>query len=154
MKLMKKILFVGLVVALTSCASQKQSKHVSKLVALPVETHELRADLNLDVNEKVKAESKRTTLFGFRIKGDRKYVETSYISTHLAKAKAAAMYKAIEQGNYDVIVAPKYKYERHSWFFGLVRKYKVELNGYGATIKGFQQIPELDKIQQRIEIKR
>lgn len=141
MKLFKSVLLVGLVVAASSCASYKQSNHVSPLVAAPVETHQLRADLNLDVNNKVEANSTRTTLFGFRIKGDKKFAETGFMSSNLAKAKSAAMYKAIEQGNYDIIAAPKYKYESHSWFFGMVKKYKVVLNGYGATIKDIKQVP-------------
>ena len=140
---MKKMIYMmalGVVTILvSSCSSISKSGVVAPVNAVVTPSKEFKADMTLDGNQKLNGKAKQWYLAGIRISGGKKYFENlneqpSVLGRRTSKAQACAMYDALENGKYDMLVNPQYNNIIHSYFFGLVKRYDVTVNGYGATI--------------------
>ena len=54
----------------------------------------------------------------------------------LNKVRGAAAHKALSKGEYDVLVHPSYSTTIENYL--IFKKYKVEVEGYGATYENFR----------------
>ncbi|NMA72794.1 MAG: hypothetical protein GX963_01260 [Bacteroidales bacterium] len=138
---------LGITLLLASCGTVRQTGYVASLEETPVYTDLLKADLDIS-EEKVEGEARSYYLFGFwRIAGDNQYTETkntvfnnTIFGSKVDRVKSAAMYKALEESDADLLITPKYDTKRKNYLFGLFRIYKVRVRGYKATIKNVHQV--------------
>ena len=56
----------------------------------------------------------------------------------LNKTQSTALYRAKTNSDVDVVLEPEFTTETKSYFFGIFKKTKVKMTGWGANIKGFQ----------------
>ena len=138
---MKKILFHFIclgcaVLSIVGCATTAQT-----FGSVPVVYPEMYADLDVNTDNKLVATNTTIYLFGcLKISGDRYYADIPSESGSLfgrpgSLSRAAATYKAIENYDYDVIVAPNYRTVKTIGLFHLWVTYKTTMTGYGAKIK-------------------
>ncbi len=136
-----------LVVFVSSCASVSKTGYAAPFTKTEVHTDILKADLDIDKN-RVEASASSTYLFGmWRISGDNKFTEAenaglqnSVFGGRVDRVKSAAMYKALQKTNADMLITPKYDTETKSYIFGLIKTYNVKVSGYNAKIKDLQQL--------------
>ncbi|OIQ36598.1 MAG: hypothetical protein BM555_02470 [Crocinitomix sp. MedPE-SWsnd] len=153
---MKNEIKVGLFVALLavafgfqSCKSTSKSYHSSTVRSRDVQLDPIKADIKVDETKKLEGKSSATYIFGIRVKGDDKYADGINYSTNSIRGfreggiKAAAAYKALEGGDWDVLVHPTYTVSRQWFFFGT--KYEIEVKGYGAKYENFRSEPDTMK---------
>ncbi|MFV0312506.1 MAG: hypothetical protein ACK5KN_12790 [Dysgonomonas sp.] len=147
---MRKFLLLctlGITLLLSSCGSVSKTGYVAPFARTEVHTDILKADLDINKN-KVEAKASSTYLFGFwRILGDNKFTEAkdaglsnSIFGGRIDKVKSAAMYKALQQSDADMLITPKYDTETKSYLLGLIKTYKVKVSGYNAKITDLHQI--------------
>lgn len=148
MKKLNLLLILGVItLLLSSCGSVSKTGYVAPFARTEVHTDVLKADLDINKN-KVEAKASSTYLFGFwRILGENKFTEAkdaglsnSIFGGRIDKVKSAAMYKALQQTDADMLITPKYDTETKGYLFGLIKTYKVKVSGYNAKIKDIQQI--------------
>ena len=147
MKRVFYLLSLATIIFFSSCGSISKTAYVAPFARTEVHTDVLKADLDINKN-KIEAKASSTYLFGFlRIAGDNKFTEAkdaglsnSIFGGRIDKVKAAAMYKALEQSNADMLITPRYDTETKGYFFGLVKTYKVKVSGYNAKIKDLHQV--------------
>lgn len=147
---MKKVFYLFsllAVVLLSSCGSISKTGYVATFARTEVHTDVLKADLDIS-EEKVEAKASSSYIFGFwRVAGDNKFTEAkdaglsnSIFGGRIDKVKSAAMYKALEQSDADMLITPRYDTETKSFLFGLFQIYRVKVSGYNAKIKDLHQI--------------
>jgi hypothetical protein len=147
---MKKVFYLFsllTIVLMSSCGSVSKTGYVAPFARTEVHTDVLKADLDINKN-KVEAKASSTYLFGFwRIFGDNKFTEAkdaglsnSIFGGRIDKVKSAAMYKALEQSDADMLITPKYDTETKGYLFGLIKTYKVKVSGYNAKITDLHQV--------------
>ena len=129
---------------MTSCASTSRTGVISPFAYTEVHPTEIRADIDVNENSKVTGKSKQWYVLGIRVSGGNKYFEDkserrSMFGKRTNKAQSCAMYDALENGGYDMIVNPQYKNVVHKWLFGLVKRYDVTVTGYGGKVKKIYQ---------------
>ena len=147
---MKKMICAVSTVALlflASCASTSRTGVVAPFINTQAHPNEIRADFDLAAENKVTGKAKLRYIMGIRVSGGNAYFEDksakkSFLGRRIDKAQSCAMYDALEQGQYDIIVNPQYKNVVHSWFFGLVKRYDVTVTGYGGKVKRLYQHSE------------
>lgn len=141
MKKTKLFLVTALMSAgLAGCSSVNQGT-----VSAPLETSLVSAQTaQLSVKPKASARSSQTTIFGFiSVGGDNKYADgVSYAGdgsfagfsgfTPIAKIKAAAAYKILQQSKADVLLAPTYTVQVDDYF--LWQHYSAQVQAYPAKI--------------------
>lgn len=148
---MRKILFTAsvftLMLFISSCGSVSKTGYVAPFARTEVHTDILKADLDIS-KDKVEAKASSSYLFGFwRIMGDNKFTEAkdgglgnSIFGNRIDKVKSAAMYKALQQSDADMLITPRYDTETKSYLLGLFKTYRVKVSGYNAKIKDLHQI--------------
>ncbi|WP_163272307.1 hypothetical protein [Dysgonomonas sp. 511] len=146
---MKKMFFPLLmtIILMTSCGSISKTGYVAPFARTEVHTDVLKADLDIS-KEKVEAKASSSYLFGFwRVAGDNKFTEAkdaglsnSIFGGRIDKVKSAAMYKALQQSDADMLITPRYDTETKSYLLGLFKTYKVKVSGYNAKVKDLHQI--------------
>jgi hypothetical protein len=145
---MKKIVYLmtlGIIVVLLSgCASYSKSGAVAPVYAYVSPTKEIKADINVDNTQMIEGKAHQWYLAGIRVTGGNKYFENlseqpSVLGRRTSKAQSCAMYNAVTNGNYDMLVSPQYTSVIHSFLFGLIKRYDVTVKGYGAKINGVYQ---------------
>ena len=151
---MKNEIKIGLLIALLtvafsfqSCKSTSKGYQSSTVMSRNVQLDPIKADIKVDETKKLVGTSKATYILGFfRVGGDDKYADGINYSTNSIKGireggiKAAAAYKALEGGDWDVLVHPTYTVSRKWFFFGT--KYEIEVQGYGAKYENFRTEPD------------
>jgi hypothetical protein len=131
---------------LQSCKSTSKGYHSSLVMSKNVELEQIKADIKVDETKKLTGTSTATYVFGFKVKGDDKYAAGINYSTNSIRGlreggiKAAAAYKALEGGEWDILVHPTYTVSRKWFFFGT--KFEIEVQGYGATYENFRTEPD------------
>lgn len=148
---MKKLLLsLSAVALLASCSSISKSTQVASLKNVAVNAGEVHPELEIS-QTKVKGRAKFWYVGPFRISGGNKYVDSrqdihplhAILNSATNKINGAALYNALENSEADVMIAPHYTRETHSWFFGIVRRFDVHVTGYPAKIKSLKQsIPQ------------
>ena len=160
MKKPKQILMLLVVVlSFSSCISTNGGFQSSPVISRNVELDPIKANIEVDTEKKLKGESSSTYFTVFRVQGDRKFADginystdasTSIVSKllnpaslinsgRLSKVRAAAAYKALQQGDYDVLVHPGYVVTTENYL--IIKKYTVEVTGYGAKYTNFRTVP-------------
>jgi len=155
---MRKILLLlglGTTLLMTSCGSISKTGYVAPFAKAEVHTDVFKADLDIN-KQQVEASASSTYLFGFwKIAGDSKFMEAkeagfsnSIFGGRVDKVKSAAMYKALEKSDADLLLTPRYDTQTKSYLFGLFKTYKVKVKGYNAKIKDIHQIdvPFADRV--------
>lgn len=142
---MKKIIFGSfLALCVCSCATLSKTANIADGVNSDIIINPITANVDLETASAVSGESKSVYFFIFRLKGDNKFVETpdkkSFWGRREEKCRNAAVYNALDLMKYDVLVQPKYTSEIHSYLFGLIKSYKIFVDGYGAKIQNLKQI--------------
>ncbi len=130
MKKVIKITVIGLFVILTSCKHYYYSGSQANVdVSLK---YEVPIELDIDTTKTLQATSKTKVYFGFITIGD-KYYHDAFSKGVGEKEKMAAMYKALKDTKYDIMVNPKYIIETKN-VLGLFRSTTATVAGYGAKV--------------------
>lgn len=132
MKKLPAILIGGFFLLLQSCTSVYKSGYV----AIPSIT--LNTDLNIkseiivDTTKTLQGFSETVISLGFIKKSDNKFID-AYGKGIGEKEKMAALYNALENTNFDVLINPKYIITVNKSLF--VKRISVVVAGYGGKIK-------------------
>lgn len=126
----------------SSCGSTRQTGMVPQIHP-DVATSQMNADLDID-EQRIYGKSTHSYFLGIRLSGGNKFYEdqntkSSIFGKRGQKAQASAMYNALEKGDYDMIINPQYRSSRKSYLLGLIKVYKVKVNGFGGKIKRIRQ---------------
>ena len=157
---MKKTFLTLSLIALTSlmmgsCVTTNKGFQSSPVVARNVQLDPIKADLKVDESTKLKGESSSSYFLFFRVSGDKTFADGINYSTdasatlvqqlnplkiaasgRLNKVRGAAAYKALSVGEYDLLVHPNYTTTVENYI--LFKRYKVTVEGYGATYENFR----------------
>jgi hypothetical protein len=154
---MKKVSFWFWVILLTlytgifqSCVSTHKAYQSSPVIARNVELDPIKADIVVDESKKLIGSSSSFYFLFFRIGGDKVYADGIAYSTDtkftlggllrgsaLNKVRSSAAYKALQTGDYDVLVHPTYEMKTLN-FLWIFRKYSAKASGYGAKYNNFR----------------
>ena len=130
--------------SLSACASTHQGVASAPLVG-PLKSDKIA---NIKAGEKVTAESSAKVILGFiTLSDDNKYADgvnyageskipgmSMFDST--SKVKSAGAYKAVQQSDADVLLAPVYETEVNDYF--LWKDVKATVKAYSGKIVGFK----------------
>lgn len=140
---MKIIAFLIAGVSLASCGvTQNTGTHSSPVRSRGVNLDPIKADININEEEKLSGTSSSTYVIGFRVAGDQNYADGVNFSTlafHLGRVrqvKSAAAYNAMADKGYDVLVHPTYNIKVERGLF--VQKYTATVEGYGGKYENFR----------------
>jgi len=141
--LLKVTLLTASVLAMTSCGvTQNTGTHSSPVRSRAVNLDPIKADININEEEKLSGTSSSTYVIGFRVSGDQNYADGVNFSTmafHLGRVrqvKSAAAYNAMLDKGYDVLVHPTYNIKVERGIF--VQKYTATVEGYGGKYENFR----------------
>ena len=144
--------------ALISCSSVNNQAYITPFSSQV--TSPLEADIDVDTSKKIKGTARKVYLFGFLPLGSHDHLAEGLSTTPVntldvnnvsnpfktltgkAKAKAAALYRAVEKNDADLLVAPAYRYKTRG--FLLFNVYTVEVSGYKGTIKSIKKAEKKD----------
>jgi len=134
----------AIIVLLSSCMSYSKSGVVANVSAPITPSKEIKADIDIDTNQIIEGKAQQLYFAGIRISGGNNYFENlseqaSVLGRRTTKAQSCAMYDAVQEGEYDMIVYPQYTNTINSFLFGLIKLYNVKVKGYGAKIKRVYQ---------------
>jgi hypothetical protein len=147
------ILFI--ITSLSSCITTNKGFQSSPVVSRNVELDPIKADIEVDEKTKLKGESSSSYFLIFRVSGDKTFADGINYTTdanasivqqlnplkiaqagRLNKVRGAAAYKALNSGDYDVLVHPNYTTTVENYF--IFKKYQVTVEGYGAKYVNFR----------------
>lgn len=112
-----------------SCRSYVSSGHaVNPDISFSAKAN-IEVDVEVDTTRILEATSTTTVVFRIFKSSDKKFSDV-YNGNFGDKEKKAAIYKALDGTNYDMIFNPKFKIEYYSGLF--VRKTICTVKGYGA----------------------
>lgn len=130
--------------SLSACASTHQGV-ASAPLHVKLKNYQVA---NIKAGEKVTAESNAKVILGFiTLSDDNKYADgVNYAGENgipgmsmfdsTSKVKSAAAYKAVQQSNADVLLAPVYETEVNDYF--LWKDVKATVKAYSGKIVGFK----------------
>lgn len=139
----------------SSCTVSTKMVQSSPVVARNVELDPIKADIEVNQDQKLTGEGIAKYILFFRVSNlkDQKMVEgVSYskdapfmLNRGRATARAIAAYEALQAcPDCDVLVHPKYEVVLRKSPLGIIyRKYTVRVSGYGAKYKNFRTEKEL-----------
>ena len=126
---------------MSSCTTLSKTTSVANDTYTNVYVNPIGATVDLENTQKISGEAQAWYFLWFRVWGDKKYTETAQGTTasvfkgRTLKVRSAALYKALEGKDYDVVLNPRYDSKMKSILFGLVKRYQVKVNAYGTKIK-------------------
>jgi hypothetical protein len=135
---MNKLLLTAVIVmglaGLNSCTQLTQTARLADgPVVLGIDT--IRAHVDVDTTQSLIGMSTSTHILGFIRMGDKEFADYPGINLGFGgnnRLKRAAVYKALEGTNVDILVNPKYLIrEKRAFFF---RKTTVQVAGFGGKI--------------------
>ena len=152
----KKIIFSLVILTfLSSCVSTNKGFQSAPVLTVNVALDPIKADVEINDKAKIKGESSAVYFLRFRISGDNTYADGMRFSSEsstsmtdllnpmklitasrLAPVRGAAAYKALNSGDYDLLVHPNYTVTIKNYL--LIKKYSVIVDGYGAKYKNFR----------------
>ena len=123
---------VGGMAALNSCSQLTQSAKLAEgPVVLAIDT--IHAHVDVDTTKTLLGMSSTTHVLGIIRLGDNKFADYPGLNLNFGgpvREKKAAVYKALEGTNADVLINPKYiVQEKRAFFF---RKTTVQVAGFGG----------------------
>ena len=117
---------------ITSCSKI----HRNALTAIPgvaITIQPIPADVIIDKSRTLQGTSVTKTVLGIFKSGDTKFADVVLPGPTGSKEKQAAIYKALEGTDFDVLVNPKYVIEIHKNLF--VKTVTAKVVGFGGKIK-------------------
>lgn len=155
-KVLTLIMIIGMItLSMSSCVSTNKGFQSSPVLARDVQLDPIKADINVNTDEKLKGTSSSMYFLIFRLEGDNKIADGIDYSSEtgvglfqslnpfrafrlmrLSKVRGAAAYKALEGKDYDVLVHPSYTVTTKNYF--IIQKYEIEVTGYGAKYENFR----------------
>lgn len=132
---MKKLVIVflgGTLLFLQSCTSVYKSGYVATPVTTLSTEFNVKSEVIVDTTKTLQGYSETIISLGFIEKSDFKFIDAFGEGTG-EREKMAAIYKALENTNYDVLVNPKYIVTVNKSLFS--KKISVVVAGYGGKIK-------------------
>ena len=134
---MKKLLYLfSITIFLASCGT---TMHTGGDVISPnkaiLNVDQLNAEVIVDQSKVLSGVSTTTVAFMIFRTGDNTFLESKLIAPATGATKKAAMFKALENTGYDILVNPKYIIKKSKAFFGLIKSETVQVSGYGGKIK-------------------
>lgn len=141
---MKNLVMLIACLCFASCSTTINKSYQSGNVAVNVASN-LKADISVDMNKKLKGVASKTKFFGITTSSQSKFADgvaygsggaQGFFSMFDSKeeVKSAAAYNALNGTGADVIVAPQYLIEEHS-FLIFYSKTTVMVTGYPGVIK-------------------
>ena len=132
MKKLPIILLGGSFVLLQSCTSVYKSGYIATpTISLNPELN-IKSEVIVDTTKTLQGYSETYMTFGFINTSDHKFIDAFGKGTG-EREKMAAIYKALENTNFDVLVNPKYIVTVNKSLFQ--KKISVVVAGYGGKIK-------------------
>ncbi|WP_099291989.1 hypothetical protein [Butyricimonas sp. Marseille-P3923] len=140
---MKKLILlsiIGFALFTSSCSTLSRTTNVARNANTDVLINPISASLDLNNAQKITGEAQAWYVLWFRVWGDKKYTETSQEGSasvfkgRTLKVRSAALYKALDGKDYDVVLSPRYDTKMKSILFGLIKRYQVKVNAYGSKI--------------------
>ena len=144
-----------LIISLSSCVTTNKGFQSSPVVSRNVELDPIKADIKVNETKRIKGESSSAYFLIFRVSGDKTFADGINYSTdasaslaqqlnplnlvqagRLNKVRGAAAYKALNTGDYDVLVHPNYTTTVENYL--IFKKYIVSVEGYGAKYENFR----------------
>ncbi|MCD8073066.1 MAG: hypothetical protein LUE10_07875 [Alistipes sp.] len=132
----------------TSCTSVSRTGTSVPWAYSEVHPNRIKAELEFDTDKKASGQARVGYLFGMKISGGKKYAENvastdrSIFGRRGNMIKSMAMYDAMHNTDYDIIVNPQYETTHRKILFGLYKQYDVKVTGYGAKITNLTQESE------------
>ena len=129
---MKHFTILAFMLALFSSCS---NYHKNALVAIPspsINLSPIEADINVNKNQTLEGISTTTIVLGIFKSSDNKFADVYMPGQFGSLEKQAAIYKALEGTEFDVLVNPQYIVEIEKGF--LSKKITAKVVGYGGKI--------------------
>jgi hypothetical protein len=126
------IFFGGVLLFLQSCTSVYKSGYVATPTTSLNTEFSVRSEVIVDTTKTLQGYSETIITLGFLKTSDVKFIDAFGKGTG-EREKMAAVYKALENTTYDVLVNPKYIVTVNDNLF--VKKISVVVAGYGGKIK-------------------
>jgi len=121
-----------------SCASYRTSAPIQGISSDGISTY-AEADIDYSTAKKVTATIETASVFGIStISNGNKTLRSSNHYRGLTKREAQALYKAKKDYDVDMILDPEFVYEKHRFFFGLIKNGKTTVTGWGVKVKGIK----------------
>ena len=131
---MKKLFYLLLIVlTFTSCSKEIHRSSMAALAGVSISTKPIPADVIVDKNTTLQGTSVTTVYFGIFKTGDLNYADANIPGSTGSLEKQAAIYKALDGTDFDIIVNPKYIVEINKNLF--VKTTTATVVGYGAKVK-------------------
>lgn len=136
---MKRMIFTlawaSLIIVLPGCMSLEQS---TKLVegGVILDIAPVQVDVQVDTTQSLQGISKTTVIFGLIRLGDNRYAEypgMPFGPGAATREKRAAVYKALDGTDFDVLINPKYMVKVQRAFF--FRRTTCAVAGYGGKFE-------------------
>lgn len=129
--MIKKLSYISLFLILYSCSLTRDfSGHINKKHTISIDVKPIKTHVKVDTTKYLSGSSKSLTLFYlFRFSKDFKYLDIQEQSSLEMKA---ALYNALYNTNYDILINPKYIIEKKRFLF--IKKVSVLVSGYGGKL--------------------
>jgi hypothetical protein len=126
------------IISFSSCASYTTTAPMQRISDNAISTY-AEADIDYSTAKKVTATIETASVFGIStISNGNKTLRSSNHYRGLTKREAQALYKAKKDYDVDMILDPEFVYERHRFFFGLIKNGKTTVTGWGVKVKGIK----------------
>ena len=139
-KFIKMISVAAMVVLFASCTSVKETAPVMAIGGNNIHTN-IKADIDYKGVKKISGSATTTRvlwIFNHTANGN-KQIKANNKYKGLNKAEAVALYRAKNGADVDMVLEPEFETETKSYFFGIFKRTKVNMTGWGANIKGFKE---------------
>ena len=132
---MKKTIIYCIVLLMTTSCSRLHTTGGSIIPGtVKVNTPDVQGKVVIDKSKVLTGFSKTITVLVIFKFGDKKFVDADIPGPARTEIKRAALYKALEGTDYDIIVNPKYIIEKENILY-LIKIVSCQVSGYGGTIK-------------------
>ena len=133
--IMKRLIYFTISLLLVmGCGSALHTTGDSIIPGAPgVNVPELNGKVIVDKSKVLRGSSKTTVVLGIFRSGDNKFLDAPMPGPAGNRTKRAAVYKALEGTNYDIIVNPKYIIEIKKNLF--MKTTSCQVSGYGGRIE-------------------
>tara|TARA_B110000046_G_scaffold9882_1_gene9990 strand:- start:1715 stop:2119 length:405 start_codon:yes stop_codon:yes gene_type:complete len=132
---MKKLIYLSLITfSLFSCSREiHRNATIANHGKISIITESIPADVIVDKTKTIQGTSVTKVYFGFIKKGDLNYADVNLPGASSSLEKQAAVYKALDGTDFDIIVNPKYFVEIKKSLFK--KSTTATVVGYGANVK-------------------
>lgn len=131
---MKKLVYLlAVVLTITSCSITLHRSASPAVAGVSISTNPIPADVIVDKSKTLQGTSVTTVYFGIFKTGDLTYADANLPGATGSLEKQAAIYKALDGTDFDIIVNPKYIIAINKNLF--VKTTTATVVGYGAKVK-------------------